>query len=489
MQTVAHTPPAIVWFRHDLRLGDNPALSAAAASGRPIAAIFIRDASVDAMGACPKWRLGLSLRSLMRDLRKNGINLILRSGDARKVIPELVAEIGAGAVFWNRSYAPQEIARDSAVKSILKSGDITCESSNGGLLIEPWQVQTKTGGFFKVYTPFWKAIRGRDIAAPCSAPDLRPQSQAGQDPHSEDIDSWDLGKAMHRGAEIVAQYQCVGETAAQARLMHFLDERVDAYGTARDRMDIDATSRLSENLTYGEMSPRQIWHAARARMIDGASGAEKFLKELAWREFAIHLMFHTPHILNQNWRDGWDAFPWRGDTHDAEKWRRGETGEPIIDAAMREMYVTGQMHNRARMVVASYLTKHLMTDWRIGQAWFAECLADWDPAANAMGWQWVAGCGPDAAPFFRIFNPATQAEKFDPDGRYRQKFLGDPNQNPEARAFLDAAPRHWNAARPRDNVAPIVGLAEGRARALAAYKHVSNAKADGANQNAGSNVS
>ena len=204
----------------------------------------------------------------------------------------------------------------------------------------------------------------------------------------------------------------------------------------------------------------------------GAAGAEHFLKELVWREFAWHLMFHTPQIAQKNWREDWDSFPWRGDSAEAEAWRRGQTGEPMVDAAMREMYVTGTMHNRARMIAASYLTKHLMTDWRIGLDWFADCLTDWDPAANAMGWQWVAGSGPDAAPYFRVFNPAGQAEKFDPEGRYRRRFLAElsPEPGPEARGYYDAAPLSWGLDPGAPYPRPIVTLEAGRARALAAYE-------------------
>ena len=210
----------------------------------------------------------------------------------------------------------------------------------------------------------------------------------------------------------------------------------------------------------------QVWHAGWRALQEGAAGAEAFLKELAWREFAHHLVFHSPRIVERNWREEWDGFAWRGDNDDAERWRRGMTGEPVVDAAMRQLYVTGVMHNRARMIVASYLTKHLLTDWRVGQAWFAECLTDWDAASNAMGWQWVAGSGPDAAPYFRIFNPATQASKFDAEGVYRRRWLGD--ASPEARRYFDAVPLAWRLDPDAPAPAPIISLEAGRARALAA---------------------
>jgi deoxyribodipyrimidine photo-lyase len=272
---------------------------------------------------------------------------------------------------------------------------------------------------------------------------------------------------MRRGAAVVRPWQRVGAAAAEARLDGFLASRVAGYRARRDFLAEDACSGLSENLTYGEIGPRQIWHAGWRALQEGAAGAETFLKELVWREFAYHLVYHSPQIVDRNWREGWDGFSWRGDNDEAERWRRGLTGEPVVDAAMRQMYVTGTMHNRARMIVASYLTKHLLTDWRVGQAWFAECLTDWDAASNAMGWQWVAGSGPDAAPYFRIFNPATQAEKFDPDGVYRRRWL-DP-RSPEARSYFEAVPRAWNLTASAPYPDPVIPLAEGRARALAAY--------------------
>jgi deoxyribodipyrimidine photo-lyase len=274
---------------------------------------------------------------------------------------------------------------------------------------------------------------------------------------------------MNRGAAVVSRYQAVGEAAARGRLHQFLAGPVSDYAERRDFPGEDATSRLSENLTYGEIGIREVWHAGLRVRDEGSAGAEAFLRELAWREFSYHLMHHTPEITSRNWKSDWDSFPWRGDNPDAERWRRGMTGEPFVDAAMREMYVTGTMHNRARMIVASYLTKHLLTDWRVGQAWFAECLTDWDPAANAMGWQWVAGSGPDAAPYFRVFNPAGQADRFDPVGAYRDRFLAERALGAEALDFFKAVPRSWGLSPGQAYPVPVIGLAEGRAHALAAY--------------------
>ncbi len=463
--------PLILWFRRDLRLDDNPMLAEAARSGRPLIPVFIADDSVTAIGAAPRWRLGEAVRSFAKTLENKGLRLVLRRGPALPVLRELIEQTGATGVWWSRLYDPQARDRDADIKDDLRQAGHEARSFPGHLLIEPWEVETGTGGPYRVYTPFWKAVSVREIAPPVAAPGALTPPDAW--PAIERLDDWKLGAAMNRGAAVVTQYAQIGEAAAQARLDRFLAGPVGGYREARDFPALDATSGLSENLAYGEIGPRRIWSAARAflKAAPGHKGAEHFCKELVWREFAYHLMFHTPEILTGNWRSEWDDFPWRGDSDEAERWRRGMTGEPFVDAGMRHMYVTGTMHNRARMIVASYLTKHLMTHWKIGLDWFANCLIDWDPASNAMGWQWVAGSGPDAAPYFRVFNPATQAEKFDSKGTYRQTFIAEASKAPprEALDFFAAAPKRW-ALDPR---APyperMVDLAEGRTRALEAY--------------------
>ncbi|OYX17580.1 MAG: hypothetical protein B7Z04_14510 [Rhodobacterales bacterium 32-66-9] len=276
---------------------------------------------------------------------------------------------------------------------------------------------------------------------------------------------------MDRGAEVVLRYQAVGEAAARGKLAAFLAGPVGRYSEMRDFPGVAGTSRLSENLTYGEIGIREVWYAGLRAREEGKAAAVSFLRELAWREFSYHLMHHSPQIVSTNWKPEWDDFPWRGDNPEAERWRRGMTGEPFVDAAMREMYVTGTMHNRARMIAGSYLTKHLLTHWTVGLDWFADCLTDGDPAANAMGWQWVAGSGPDAAPYFRVFNPAGQAEKFDPKGAYQRRFIAELAREPgaEALGFFDAVPRSWGLDPKAPYPRPVVDLAEGRARALAAY--------------------
>ncbi len=445
-------------------------LQAAIATGRPLIPVFLCDPQVDAMGAAPKWRLGLGLERFAQSLQSLGARLVLRRGAALVCLQDLVAETGACGVMWQRMYDPVAVARDTEVKAAMKAKGLIAQSFPGALLFEPWDVQTGQGGYYKVYTPFWRSVKLRSVVAPV-APPLALRGPAVW-PASDLLQDWGLGGAMRRGAAVCLPYQRVGEAAALAQLDAFVAGPVASYQAERDFPGIEgATSGLSENLTYGEIAPVRIWAAGQRAMLEGAAGSEHFLKELVWREFAYHLMHHAPHMLTQSWREGWDSFGWRGDNADAERWRRAMTGEPFVDAAMREMYVTGRMHNRARMIVGSYLTKHLLTDWRVGQAWFADCLTDWDEAANAMGWQWVAGCGPDAAPYFRVFNPAGQAEKFDGDARYRRRWIAEMTRTPgpQARAFFDAVPHSWHLDPTARYPMPMIDLAEGRGRALAAY--------------------
>lgn len=444
-------------------------LSTAQETGRPLIPVFIHDESVDALGAAAKWRLGLAVAHFAGELAARGSRLILRRGNALEVLQHLLVETGVADVWWSRTYDPEGIARDTAVKSALKAAGLVAVSFPGQLLFEPMEVATGQGGPYRVYSPFWRAVKDRPVSAPSAPPGrLRAPEQW---PPSEQITDWGMGAAMRRGADVLVRHATVGEAAALDRLDRFMDHAIARYAARRDFPADDATSGLSENLAWGEIGPRTIWFAGQAALAAGVPGAERFLMELVWREFAWHLLYHTPHIASRNWREEWDAFPWRADNADSERWRRGMTGEPFVDAGLREMFVTGRMHNRVRMIVASYLTKNLLTDWRVGLRWFADCLTDWDPASNAMGWQWVAGSGPDAAPYFRIFNPQSQAEKFDPDGAYRARWIAEGQRSPgaEALSYFDAVPRSWNIRPDQPYPKPLLTLAEGRDRALAAY--------------------
>ena len=465
--------PILLWQRRDLRMTDNPAMDWAAAQGQPVIPVFILDEVVQDWGAAPRWRLGQGLDAHARRLGDAGSRLVLRRGRALDVLRALIAETGAETVAWNRLYVADERARDRTAEDALRDDGVGVETFCGHVLFEPPTVQTRQGGSYRVFTPFWRAVRGRDPGTPLApvealaAPDEWPASDA--------LDEWELGAAMRRGADVVARYAEVGELAARDRLVAFCDRKVATYAEARDDLGQSGTSGLSENLTYGEISARECWCAGRRVHDDGDANAETFLRELTWRDFAHHLAFHTPHLTRENWKPDWDAFPWRDDNPDAEAWRRGRTGVAVVDAAMRQLWTTGTMHNRARLIVASYLTKHLLTHWRVGCEHFAECLIDWDPANNALNWQWTAGSGPDASPFFRIFNPQTQAKRFDRDEIYRHRWvaeLGDTSGDADAEglAFFEAIPLAWGMD-PSDPYldAPIVGLKEGRERALAAY--------------------
>ncbi len=447
-------------------------LHAACATGRAVIPVFILDEVVETFGAAPKWRLEQSIACFAKQLEVLGARLILRRGTARAVLLELAEEVGATDVWWTRAYDPDAVTRDTAVKAALTEAGYGAKSIPGAVMFEPWDVATQQGGFYKVYSAYWRCVKDRHVDAPLPAPTSWTVPAVW--PASDDLAEWEMARAMNRGAAVLARYAQIGEEAAQARLDRFLDQAVATYKEDRDFPSLPATSGLSEHLAWGEISPRVIWHAGQRALAEGAAGAEHFLKELVWREFAYHLMHHTPRILDQNWREEWDDFPWQDDGRAAEvwAWKKGRTGVPFVDAAMRELYVTGRMHNRARMIVASYLTKHLMTHWRIGQAWFEECLIDWDPASNAMGWQWTAGSGPDAAPYFRVFNPVTQREKFDPDAAYVDRWIAEGQEQPhdDALAFFEACPRHWGMD-PQDRYPmPIVSLDGGRKRALTAYK-------------------
>ena len=467
------TGPVIWWVRKDLRLGDNPALTAAIQAGGPVIPVFILDEVFEGYGGAALWRFGLGAARLAREVERMGSRLILRRGIAAEVLTALCRETGAKQVRWSRAYDPDQVARDRGVKAALTDAGVDGSSVPGHLLFEPWAVETKQGGFFKVYSPFWRAVKDIPVADPLPAPALIPAPDTW--PASDELADWALDRALRRGAAVVGQHVSVGESAALDTFQQFTEDRIADYKARRDFPAENATSGLSEPLAWGEISPRTIWHTGQRALHEGRAGAEHFLKELVWREFAYHLVWHTPHITHRNWRDGWGTFPWQtDDTSDAVlRWKQGRTGVPFVDAAMREMYVTGRMHNRARMIVASYLAKHMLCHWRVGQGWFADCLTDWDPASNAMGWQWVAGCGPDAAPYFRVFNPESQRGKFDPDGAYIRTWIAEGQAQPTATAlsYFDAVPESWGlSADDSYPTEPIVGLAVGRQRALGAYE-------------------
>jgi deoxyribodipyrimidine photo-lyase len=467
------------WFRRDLRLEDNVALQAAAARGAVVPVYVFDEDRPWQPGGASRWWLDKSLHSLAHDLSAAGSRLILVRGRPADVLPRLARDLEADAVTLTRLYEPHERGEEAAVNRALAAVGVDCRRFGGSLLFEPEAIRTGTGTPFKVFTPFAKAC----FSAPAPA---RPQPAPGRLaappvwPNAEAIESLGLHPRNPDWSTGLGEQWRPGEAGAKALLDRFLSEAVADYADHRDRPDLAATSRLSPHLHFGEISPRRCWHAARALAeADGrrARGLEKFLSELLWREFAHHLLFHFPSLPEQPLRPEFAAFPWRDDPSSLRAWQRGRTGYPIVDAGMRELWMTGWMHNRVRMIVASFLVKDLLVPWQQGAAWFWDTLVDADLANNAASWQWVAGCGADAAPYFRIFNPVTQGQKFDPDGAYVRRYVPELARLPTAHlhapwlapagALAEAGIRLG-----RDYPVPIIDHAKARSRALAAYEQI-----------------
>jgi deoxyribodipyrimidine photo-lyase len=410
---------SIAWLRNDLRIADNPALSAAVRAGRSVVAVYIHETTkgVRAPGAAARWWLHRSLQILGTALAERGIEFKVLTGDAQAVLPGIVAECNASSVFWNRRYAPGERDADSELMGRLKYDGIAVQSFAGNLLVEPWDIATGQGKPYSVFTPFWKALREKSIAVPLRRPD------AGLPIAGKPVDDDYLAPRWSRK---LAPHWHIGEDAAHLRLVSFLDEQLAEYAAGRDLPARDATSRLSPHLRFGELSARQVWHAAQAiAHADHTQQAavDKFLSELAWRDFSYHQLYHRVDIAKAPMQPKYAEMAWRHADADLAAWQEGRTGLPIIDAGMRELWETGYMHNRVRMLVASLLSKNLLIDWRLGEQWFWDCLVDADGANNPASWQWVAGSGLDAAPYFRIFNPVTQGERFDADGAYVRRWV------------------------------------------------------------------
>ena len=464
---------ALVLFRRDLRLADNPAWSAACADHAQVLPVFIHaDADDDrawAPGAASRWWLHHSLSALDKDLRAAGAALHLCRGESLSVLRELIAQSGASAVYWNRLYEPATIKRDTDIKSALQEDGIVVHSHNAALWCEPWQIATQQGQPYKVFTPYWR--------------NLRPQLQPIEPLPPPSVPGW---KALPHGLLLAAlellpridwaggmrdNWQ-PGEAGAHELLEIFADDAIGDYAHARDLPARHGTSRLSPHLHFGEISPRQIYDELdrRARATDSKRrpDIEPYLRELGWREFAHHLLYHFPHTPSDNFNSRFNSFSWApADPALIKRWQQGRTGIPLVDAGMRELWHTGWMHNRVRMIVGSFLTKNLRQHWQHGAHWFWDTLVDVDLASNTLGWQWVAGCGADAAPYFRVFNPVTQAKKFDPDGVYLRRWL------PElADAPLALLHEPWKDAallKRTGYPAPLVDLGQSRQQALNAY--------------------
>lgn len=413
--------PSIVIFRLDLRIEDNPALSAAVERGEQVIPLYIWDPQDEgewAPGAASRWWLHFSLQSLAEELKEIGLKLIIRRGDAKSVINKVLEETGADAIFWNRRYEPLAIKRDRQIRNHFQQQGIYVESFNGSLLYDPLIIANKMGKPFKVFTPFWKACLTLEepsqpipmLKKSCSTPSLS----------TEAVESLELLPKIHWDAGIRRSW-IPGAPEAKKILNQFIQNKIVNYVRDRDRPDQEGVSHLSPYLHFGEISPRMIWHSAKRSEL--SEGREGFLRQLGWREFAHHLLFHFPHTPDLPLREEFISFPWQEDRNLLKAWQQGKTGYPLVDAGMRELWTTGWMHNRVRMIVGSFLVKDLLISWVEGEKWFWDTLVDADLANNTLGWQWVGGCGADAAPYFRIFNPITQGEKFDPEGNYVRKWI------------------------------------------------------------------
>ncbi len=463
--------PSIVWFRKDRRLTDHPALQAGIERGGPLVLLYIRedDAGRETGGAQGVW-LHHSLNALSKDIEARGGRLVLRRGLAAKVIDDLIEETGAGAVFWNRRYHKADRDRDAAIKDDLTERGITAESFKGNLLVEPWEVQTKSGTPYRVFTPFWRAAKeGLSVGEPIDAPDKL--DCVSGNVGSDNLNDWDLLPTKPDWGSKMMEHHTPGEAGAKKRLEDFLDGSIEHYAEGRDRPDKDLTSMLSPHFAHGEISPRYVWNAVK----DNEPGSRKFLTEIGWREFSYTLLFYNPDLATENFSDKFDHMKWRHHKGDLHAWAKGNTGYPFVDAGMRQLWATGWMHNRVRMVVASFLIKHLLIDWRDGEDWFWDTLLEADLASNAASWQWVAGTGADAAPYFRVFNPFGQGEKFDPKGDYVKRWVPELAKLPKKyihqpwtapKSVLAEAGVELGKTYPK----PMVDHKEARERVLNAYK-------------------
>lgn len=470
---------AIVWFRQDLRLADNPALWHAAEEHEQLLLVYIRDDSSSfAMGGAQRWWLYHSLTSLQQSLQKeHDAQLVLREGNPLTILQELVQQQGIDAIYWNRRYEPESIEQDKQIKSHFTQSGLEVKSYNSALLTEPWTILNKSGQFFKVFTPYWRATQqAMSVRELYPIPSIT--SLASVD--SDALKNWSLLPTQPNWAKDFEEAWSVGEEGAQQRLEDFIEAGLSGYDHDRDRPAIKGTSRLSPHLHFGEISPWQIWHGVKqvsSTQQTLAKDMERYLAELGWREFSYYLLYHFPQLPQQNFRPEFDEFSWVQDDEALEAWQQGMTGYPIVDAGMRELWHTGYMHNRVRMIVASFLTKDLLIHWQQGAEWFWDTLVDADLASNSASWQWVAGCGADAAPYFRIFNPVLQGEKFDPQGHYVRQWV------PELAAMPNKyLHQPWNApgdvlasakvALGEDYPKPIVDHKEARELALAHYQRI-----------------
>ena len=477
------TAPVILWFRRDLRLDDNPALSAALSSGAPIIPVYIHAPDEEAPwqpGAASRWWLHWSLAAFDAALRARGNRLWIFNGPSLAILRQLAHETGAQAIHWNRLYDPATRERDTRIKQHLRADGLGCESHKAQVLFEPWEILNSSGQPYRVFSAFWRAcVRSLQIESPHPPPEHIPSYTGIKFNTACTLESLALLPSSNWDAGFHATWQ-PGETGAIARAHAFIEHGLADYGTARDRPDQLGTSRLSPHLHFGEISPRRVLHMILSSGGNPTQGAaEPYVRELGWREFGYHLLHHFPQTPDAPLDERFQAFPWATERAETTRtaWQRGQTGIPFVDAGMRELWHTGWMHNRVRMVVASLLTKNLLLPWQSGARWFWDTLVDADLANNTLGWQWTAGCGADAAPYFRVFNPVLQGQRFDPDGAYVRHWCPELARLPDK--YLQqpwTAPQNVLAAAGvrlgHDYPQPIVDLAQSRTQALAAWERI-----------------
>ena len=471
--------PSILWLRKDLRLSDRPASTAAVEAGAPVIPVYVLDDETPGAwkpGGASRWWLAQSLRSLESALQAAGSQLILRRGKGIAALSALAEETGAKTIFFTRGYEPYRRPLEARLQDELSKAGVECRRFGGHILFEPEKIANNSGDPFRVYTPFFKAVSARDLPrAPLPAPKSLPAPSKW--PRSDRLEAWGLEPAKPGWASGLRESWTAGEQAARKRLLLFIENMLRGYRDRRNIPGVDGTSRLSPHLAFGEIGPHQIWRAVLTAAEEAGRHdmGEPYLREIVWREFSYHLLFNWPTLPQAPFRAEFAAFPWQPDAGALQAWQRGQTGYPIVDAGMRELWHTGYMHNRVRMIVGSFLVKHLLIPWTAGEAWFWDTLVDADLANNSASWQWIAGCGADAAPYFRIFNPIKQGQTFDPEGDYVRRWV------PELAALAtDVIHAPWAAPERvlhtagvvlgKSYPAPIVDHAMARERALAAFK-------------------
>lgn len=467
----------VVWLRNDLRIADNPALYHAAAQGEVIP-VYIVDTSSKKrpIGGAVQWWLHHSLCSLQKSLKAIGADLVLKKGNPKNILLDIAKKHQISQVYWNRRYSFEDIEQDKEIKTALKENDIGCESFNGSLLYEPWEIQTQKGEFFKVFTPFWKKCLTQKPREVLPEPKKISYYSGCK---GENLTNLELLPHSPNWAQGIEKYWTPGENQAYQKLDEFCSNALNSYNEDRNFPAIKGTSELSPYLRFGEISPHIIWERLQILLNSLVShtninSAECFLSELGWREFSYHLLYHCPELPTQPFREAFSHFSWQEDAAALKKWQKGRTGIPIVDAGMRQLWETGYMHNRVRMIVASFLTKHLLLEWQKGEAWFWDTLVDADVANNAASWQWVAGCGADAAPYFRIFNPVLQSERYDPEGEYIKRWI--PELGKLDKKYIhkpweakESYLRSCNVVLGENYPRPMIDLAFGRNRALDLY--------------------